>query len=86
MDKIIRLNDSTSHGGKVISAQSGLTAQGIAVACVGDLVECPLCKGGYPISEAPHLVKYKGKKLAVAGMQSTCGAVLIASQGSAKIK
>ncbi|MEH6372172.1 PAAR domain-containing protein [Pectobacterium carotovorum] len=86
MDRIIRLNDSTSHGGKVISAQSGLTAQGIAVACVGDLVECPLCKGVYPISEAPHLVKYKGKKLAVAGMLSACGAELLASQSSMKIK
>ncbi|MCW2485452.1 PAAR domain-containing protein [Candidatus Symbiopectobacterium sp. NZEC127] len=86
MARIILVNDATSHGGKVISTQSGLTAQGIAVACVGDLVGCPLCKEVYPISEAPHLVKYKGKKLAVAGMLSSCGAVLIASQGSAKIK
>ncbi|WGL28183.1 PAAR domain-containing protein [Pectobacterium brasiliense] len=85
MGAIIRLNDSTSHGGKVISAQSGLTVSNIEVACVNDMVECPLCKGIYPILDAPHSIKYKSKKLAISGMQSACGAVLIASQSSVKI-
>ncbi|MBN3131140.1 PAAR domain-containing protein [Pectobacterium brasiliense] len=85
MGAVIRLNDSTSHGGTIISAQSGLTVNNIEVACVNDMVECPLCKGVYPILDAPHLIKYKDKKLAIAGMQSVCGAVLIASQGSVKI-
>ncbi|MDE8756526.1 PAAR domain-containing protein [Pectobacterium polaris] len=85
MERIIRLNDSTSHGGKVISSQSCFTVHGVEVACVDDMTECPLCKGTYPILDAPHSIKYKGKKLAISGMQSACGAVLIASQSSVKI-
>ncbi|WP_072040990.1 PAAR domain-containing protein [Pectobacterium versatile] len=80
MNAVIRLNDPTSHGGKVISAQSGLKIYGAEVACASDMVMCPLCKGVYPILDAPHLVSFKGKKIAVAGMKTACGAELIASQ------
>jgi len=43
MPKIIRLNDLTSHGGKVVSvAVTHFTIGGIAVACVGDKTTCPV--------------------------------------------
>ncbi|AYG99894.1 PAAR domain-containing protein [Pectobacterium parmentieri] len=63
MNAAIRINDPTSHGGKVIPAQSGLKIYGAEVACARDMVMCPLCKGVYPILDAPYLVSFKGKKL-----------------------
>lgn len=84
MDGIIRLDDGTSHGGRVISSQPTLTVDGVEVACVGDMVYCPLCKGVFPIADASHAITYKGKKIAVAGMKSECGAVLLASQVRAR--
>ncbi|MDR3212510.1 MAG: PAAR domain-containing protein [Azoarcus sp.] len=47
--RFIVLGDKTSHGGTVISAQgAGLvpfSIDGKPVACVGDRVACPRCKG-----------------------------------------
>ncbi|MER5081695.1 PAAR domain-containing protein [Providencia stuartii] len=50
MPSIIRLGDSTSHGGKVISAQDNFILKG-RVAVVRDQVSCPKCKGVYAIIE-----------------------------------
>ena len=41
MKKIIHLGDSTSHGGKVVSATSRFTVGGIQVARLGDKCTCP---------------------------------------------
>ena len=46
---VIRLGDSTSHGGKVISAAADLKALGKAVALHGDQATCPKCKGTFAI-------------------------------------
>ena len=43
MRNVIRLNDPTSHGGKVESVTANhFTVQGIAVARVGDPCSCPI--------------------------------------------
>ncbi|HGN1329244.1 TPA: PAAR domain-containing protein [Proteus mirabilis] len=80
MPSVIRLDDHTSHGGKVISAQTDFILKGRAVAVVGDQVFCPVCKGIYPIVERVSTMKYKGKTIAVEGMKTACGAILLASQ------
>ncbi len=41
MKGIIRLGDSTTHGGMVIQASSQMTIEGKPAALVGDLVSCP---------------------------------------------
>ncbi|ETS32732.1 hypothetical protein PTE_01379 [Photorhabdus khanii NC19] len=41
---VIRLNDLTDHGGKVITAIDNCVYQGVPVAAKGDLVNCPKCK------------------------------------------
>nr|ELR5040123.1 PAAR domain-containing protein [Providencia stuartii]ELR5080975.1 PAAR domain-containing protein [Providencia stuartii] len=82
MPSIIRLDDSTTHGGKVISAQGNFILKGRAVAVVGDQVSCPKCKGIYAIVEGSATMKYNGKSLALEGMKTACGAILIASQNS----
>ncbi|MEK9495080.1 PAAR domain-containing protein [Photorhabdus sp. P32] len=46
---VICLNDTTDHGGKVITAIDNYVYQGVPVAAKGDLVSCPKCKGVFPI-------------------------------------
>jgi uncharacterized Zn-binding protein involved in type VI secretion len=51
--EIIVLGDTTTHGGEVISARGAgavpMDIDGIPVACVGDKVTCPRCKGTHTI-------------------------------------
>lgn len=82
MPNVIRLGDSTSHGGKVIDvAAKHYTIEGIAVACVGDRCSCPV-KGhdGCTIAEGNpnHLVE--GVQVAYERHKTTCGATLVSSQ------
>ncbi|MDR0218922.1 MAG: PAAR domain-containing protein [Enterobacteriaceae bacterium] len=77
---VIRLNDTTDHGGKVITTIDGYVYQGIPIAGKGDLVICPKCDGTFPIMEGSESLKYKGKQIALEGMSTACGAKLIASQ------
>ncbi|PHM50526.1 PAAR domain-containing protein [Xenorhabdus miraniensis] len=77
---IIRLNDATDHGGKVITAIDGYVYQRVPIAAKGDLVTCPKCKGVFPIVEGSGDLKHQGKPIALEGMQTACGAKLIASQ------
>ncbi|WP_350307029.1 PAAR domain-containing protein [Photorhabdus viridis] len=77
---VILLGDTTDHGGKVITAIDDYTHKGIPVAGKEDLVECPQCKGVFPIVQGADSLKYKGKLIALEGMQTACGAKLIASQ------
>ncbi|MBP5107971.1 PAAR domain-containing protein, partial [Pseudomonas protegens] len=53
---IIRLGDSTSHGGTVVEAFSQNDLNGKPMAGVGHKVVCPLCKGVFPISEGSALL------------------------------
>ncbi|EQB97886.1 PAAR domain-containing protein [Photorhabdus temperata] len=46
---VIRLNDLTDHGGKVITAIDNCVYQGVPVAAKGDLVNYPKCKRVFPI-------------------------------------
>ncbi len=47
MKGIIRLGDSTTHGGMVIQASSQMTIEGKPAALVGDLVSCPITGHGF---------------------------------------
>ncbi|MBC8951183.1 PAAR domain-containing protein [Xenorhabdus sp. PB61.4] len=77
---VIRLNDKTDHGGKVITAIDGYVYQGVPVAGKGDLVVCPKCEDTFPIVEGSETLKYQNKQIALEGMRTACGAKLIASQ------
>lgn len=76
---IIRLGDSTTHGGTVIEAFSQTDLNGKPMAGVGHKVVCPLCKGTYPIAEGSVLLDVGGIPVALHGMKTACGASLIAS-------
>lgn len=79
MQDIIRLGDSTSHGGKVLEAFNQTNLNGRPMAGVGHKVACPLCKGVFPIIEGSTLLDVAGIAVALHGMKTACGASLIAS-------
>lgn len=78
---VIRLGDKTSHDGVVVSASPLSTSGGVAIARVGDKVECP--RAGHNdcviVSGDPSMI-VDGKPVARHGDKTSCGAVLIASQ------
>lgn len=76
---VVRLGDSTSHGGKVTSAGSDFIALGKPVAVSGDMTVCPQCKGSFAIHVAFSDRKHHGKAVAYDGDKTACGAMLISS-------
>lgn len=77
---VIRLGDATDHGGKVISVKhTEATDMGIPIACVGDMVQCPKCKGVFPIVEGNADCTIQGDRVAYHGHKTACGASLISS-------
>ena len=84
MANVIRLGDSTSHGGNVVKVTAThFTVDGIAVARVGDVCSCPV-KGhdNCTVAEGdPHHV-IDGIAVAYEGHKTTCGATLVASTGT----
>ncbi|WP_387467826.1 PAAR domain-containing protein [Photorhabdus sp. RM323S] len=58
---VIRLNDTTDHGGKIITAIDDWIYQSVPIAAKGYLVNCPMCKGVFPIVEGSDDLKHQGK-------------------------
>lgn len=83
MTSIACEGDSTSHGGKILSASAtiGVGDSGRRAARLGDLVHCSKCDGTFPIvtSQNPAMT-VEGVPLAFHGDKTSCGAVLIAAQ------
>ncbi|KPC52001.1 PAAR domain-containing protein [Amantichitinum ursilacus] len=80
MKKVIRLGDTTDHGGTVTSASATASTMGKAIACVGDKVSCPKHNHGTTtIVEGDPTWTIDGKAVALEGHKTSCGAVLIAS-------
>ena len=84
MRNVIRLNDPTSHGGKVASVTAAhFTVQGIAVARVGDPCSCPIAgHSGCTIAEGDPHYTIDGIPVAFHGHHTTCGAELLSTIGN----
>jgi uncharacterized Zn-binding protein involved in type VI secretion len=76
---VIRMDDTTDHGGKVITA-SGCTVMGKPAALAGDMTHCPTCKGDFPIQPDGRGAKHKGRSYAYHDDLTACGAKLITSK------
>jgi uncharacterized Zn-binding protein involved in type VI secretion len=77
MRGVIRLNDPTSHGGRVASASTNHRVLGLGVARVGDRCSCPRKgHGGCFIAEGDPAVRIEGRPVAFDGHRTSCGAVL----------
>lgn len=82
MRKIIRLNDVTSHGGRVKEvAARHFKVDGIPVAVVGDVCTCPL-HGDVTIASGNPRHIIDGVEVAYEGDETTCGAILEATATS----
>lgn len=81
MRKVIRLGDSTTQGGKVISSRAPhFTVGGIPVACIGDRCSCD--KNGDTecrIIEGDPKHTINGVPVAYEGHRVSCGAALVSS-------
>jgi len=83
MRGLIRLNDPTSHGGKVTGAAPKTTVLGLAVARKGDACTCPI--RGHDrcvIAEGDPKVLIDGVPVAFDGHKTSCGASLISTVGT----
>jgi uncharacterized Zn-binding protein involved in type VI secretion len=76
---VIRLGDRTSHGGVVVTGDQTINVFGKPAARKGDMVSCPKCNGTFPIVEG-SLSCGSDRELALDGMRTSCGAILLASQ------
>jgi uncharacterized Zn-binding protein involved in type VI secretion len=76
---VIRLNDTTDHGGQVISASSETIILGVEAALENDMTFCPKCKGNFPIKPDGEGAKHSGKSYAYNNDLTACGAKLISS-------
>jgi uncharacterized Zn-binding protein involved in type VI secretion len=81
---IIVRGDTTTHGGRVISAVGRETPtyiRGKPVACIGDEVWCPKCKGGHYITANPGTgnptAMVNGREVALEGARVSDGSLLI---------
>lgn len=80
MRGVIRIGDSTSHGGAVKTGKSQSVVMGRAVACVGDKCTCPI--SGHEdcvIVDGDSKVLIDGCAVAFDGHKTSCGATLITS-------
>lgn len=74
---MIVLGDTTSHGGKVITADASYTVDGIPIARIGDKVACPRCKRVSTIITSRFPSITMGGKPATFDQDTTdCGAIL----------
>ena len=70
MKDIIRLGDTTTHGGIVLEAFPQTDLNGKPIAGVGHKVSCPLCKGVFPIAEGSNTYTVSGISVALDGMKT----------------
>src|SRR5438067_9228642 len=76
---VIRIDDKTDHGGKVITASSGPVVMGKPAALADDMTYCPKCKGQFAIKPDGKGAKHEGRAYAYHGDQTECGARLVTS-------
>lgn len=78
---LVRLDDSSDHGGRVISAAQRVYCAGRPVARVGDLHACPVPGHGVTeVASGSVSVYVEGRPVARHGDVTGCGARLVASQ------
>lgn len=83
MPQVARIGDGISHGGAIIEGSPDVFANGIAVARLGDKVQCQI-HGLRVITSGSATVSVNGKPVARIGDSISCGAVIV--EGSPDIE
>lgn len=81
----VLLGDSTSHGGKVITASSSYDIDGRPAALLHDLVSCPE-HGDNPIIEASDSLLDEDRPIVVDRCRTRCGSYVIAGSSGVSIE
>jgi len=76
MPLIVRLGDTSTHGGSVISSAANWRCEGALIARKGDRFDCPI-HGLNAISGGSSNWKCEGADIARDGDSTACGASLI---------
>lgn len=76
MPLIVRLGDTGTHGGQVVTSASKWLCEGALIARIGDIYDCPL-HGPNPIVEGSPKWQCEGSPVARHGDATACGATLI---------
>lgn len=85
MTAVARLNDTSDHGGTIISASSDVKANGLGVARQGDMHQCPISgHGTTPLTPITTKTKANGKLIITVGAKAGCGATIVT--GSPNVK
>jgi uncharacterized Zn-binding protein involved in type VI secretion len=78
MPQVARLGDTSDHGGVIISASDDVFANGIGVARLGDLHDCPIPGHGVtPIVTSSEKVFANDRGVARIGDQAACAATIV---------
>lgn len=80
MPNVARKGDAISHGGYIMEGSPTVSADGQAVARLGDRVICAL-HGQQFITSASSTVYVNGRGVARIGDMTSCGATIISGSG-----
>jgi uncharacterized Zn-binding protein involved in type VI secretion len=83
MPLVIRLGDTSDHGGQVITSASRTYYNDKLVARIGDILDCPL-HGPNPIVEGSAKQVVEDSPVAREGDHAACGAALIHGQATSE--
>jgi len=82
MSQVVRISDTSDHGGKMISASGGFTVDGVAGCVSGDMHQCPIRgHNTTPVTSTGTASGADGRGIIRSGDRAGCGATLI-GQGS----
>ncbi|MBN3772431.1 MULTISPECIES: PAAR domain-containing protein [Burkholderia] len=79
--EMVRLGDSTDHGGTVIEAASDLKHLGIGVALDGHGVRCPKCGDVFPLLASGQRTHH-GRRVGYHGDKTGCGATVMGERAT----
>jgi uncharacterized Zn-binding protein involved in type VI secretion len=87
MAAISRLNDTSDHGGYIISASPDVKVNGVGVAREGDLHSCPLRGHGVTaISAITTKTRVNGRLVITVGALAGCGATITSGSPNTDIE
>lgn len=75
MPLIVRLGDTSNHGGQVVTAASHWWCEDARIARIGDILNCPI-HGPQPIVTGSGIWQCEDSPIARDGDVAACGAVL----------
>lgn len=83
MPAVVRIGDTSSHGGSMVSASAQYTADGKQVCVSGDSHSCPIPGHGVTPVTGTGKVTSGGKNTVKVGDSAGCGATI--TQGSSTV-